>query len=86
MTTPTTFVSIDGGKSQLRLLVVSDARRECGVGPGMTYQPPLIGTKTLLNMTSTSLPWTGSLFIGASFLLGCLALYFDTRKLQSLEV
>ena len=27
--------------------------------PGMTYQPPLIGSKDLLNFTATSLPTTG---------------------------
>jgi copper chaperone NosL len=29
--------------------------------PGMSYQPPLIGSKTLLNFTATSLPATGGL-------------------------
>lgn len=34
--------------------------------PGMTYQPPLIGSKHLLNFTATSLPATGGLLaIGA---------------------
>jgi copper chaperone NosL len=34
--------------------------------PGMTYQPPLIGSKNLLNFTATSLPATGGLLaIGA---------------------
>ncbi|MGK9369102.1 hypothetical protein ACSSWA_09370 [Melioribacter sp. Ez-97] len=34
--------------------------------PGMTYQPPLIGTKQLLNMRTTSLPDMGSYIIGLS--------------------
>jgi copper chaperone NosL len=37
--------------------------------PGMSYQPPLIGSKMLLNFTATSLPATGGLLaIGAVFL------------------
>jgi hypothetical protein len=37
--------------------------------PGMSYQPPLIGSKQLLNFTATSLPATGGLLaIGAVFL------------------
>ena len=37
--------------------------------PGMSYQPPLIGSKKLLNFTATSLPATGGLLaIGAVFL------------------
>lgn len=34
-----TYVSIDGGKSQLRLLVVTGEHRQTGVGAGMVYQP-----------------------------------------------
>jgi glucosamine kinase len=49
MTTPTTFISIDGGKSQLRLLVVSEEYRENGVGPGMTYQPDENGVGRILD-------------------------------------
>ena len=37
--------------------------------PGMSYQPPLIFCKQLLNITSCSFPWTGSLWIGAVVLL-----------------
>lgn len=33
-----TFVSIDGGKSQLRLLVATGAARQTGVGAGMVYR------------------------------------------------
>jgi copper chaperone NosL len=45
--------------------------------PGFSYQPPLIGTKQLLNMYTTSLPYLGSAFIGAGFLL---ALYTYIRS------
>lgn len=42
--------------------------------PGMSYQPPLIGTKQLLNFTASSWPSTGTLLIGAAFLLGVASL------------
>jgi copper chaperone NosL len=42
--------------------------------PGMVYTPPIIGTKQLLNMTTTSLPSWGTLFIGLAFMSGVLAL------------
>ncbi|WP_116952383.1 N-acetylglucosamine kinase [Jiangella endophytica] len=34
-----TFISIDGGKSALRLLAVTGDRRRTGIGPGMSYRP-----------------------------------------------
>lgn len=43
--------------------------------PGMTYQPPLIGSKILLNITAYSLPATGGIFLGIAFALACLALW-----------
>jgi copper chaperone NosL len=42
--------------------------------PGMTYQPPLIGSKQLLNFVATSWPASGTLLIGAAFVLGVVAL------------
>lgn len=42
--------------------------------PGMTYQPPLIGTKQLLNFTATSLPDAGAYLAFIAFVLGVLAL------------
>ncbi|HXT17325.1 MAG TPA: hypothetical protein VN706_16925 [Gemmatimonadaceae bacterium] len=42
--------------------------------PGMSYQPPLIGTKQLLNFTASSWPSTGTALIGAAFLLGVVSL------------
>ena len=44
------------------------------VVPGMTYQPPLIGTKQLLNFTATSLPATGGIIAGVAFGLALAAL------------
>jgi copper chaperone NosL len=46
--------------------------------PDMTYEPPIIGTKQLLNFTATSLPDVGSLILGAAFVL---AAYAVTRQL-----
>lgn len=37
MTAPDAVVSIDGGKSELRLLVSAGERRQYGIGPGMVY-------------------------------------------------
>ena len=42
--------------------------------PGMTYQPPLIGTKQLLNFTASSWPASGSWLALAAFVCGLLAL------------
>lgn len=41
--------------------------------PDMTYEPPIIGTKQLLNFTATSLPASGSIILGAAFALGAFA-------------
>ena len=42
--------------------------------PGMSYQPPLIGTKQLLNFTASSWPAAGAWIALAAFALGVLAL------------
>ena len=39
MRAPGTTISIDSGKSQLRLLVADGRRREVGIGPGVFYRP-----------------------------------------------
>lgn len=52
--------------------------------PGMTYQPPLIGSKQLLNFTASSWPTTGAILIGAAFLIGCISL-FAPRRHAALE-
>jgi copper chaperone NosL len=41
--------------------------------PGMTYQPPLIGTRQLLNMRTTALPGLGALSLGLGLGLGVAA-------------
>ncbi|MBL7994943.1 hypothetical protein JNM05_06175 [bacterium] len=47
--------------------------------PGMTYQPPLIGTKQLLNMKTTSLPHIGAIVAGISFMLGVFVMTVEAR-------
>jgi len=42
--------------------------------PGMAYQPPLIGSKQLLNFTAHSWPATGGILVAVGFALGALAL------------
>ena len=42
--------------------------------PGMTYQPPLIGSKQLLNFTATSLPAAGTIIATLALGLGVAAL------------
>jgi len=48
--------------------------------PGMTYQPPLIGVKQLLNFTAISWPDTGAWLALAAFGLGLLALIMTFRQ------
>lgn len=48
--------------------------------PGMTYQPPLIGSKKLLNFNSISMPGMGGIIMGISLLMGMAALYLDRKK------
>jgi len=48
--------------------------------PGMTYQPPLIGTKQLLNFTASSWPDVGGVLAGVAFLLALAALFIGHRK------
>jgi hypothetical protein len=47
--------------------------------PGMAYQPPLIGTKVLLNFTATSLPGSGGLLLMAALGTGVVAVLLDRR-------
>ena len=51
--------------------------------PGMTYQPPLLGTKQLLNFTAASWPDLGTAFLGAAFALGVAALIVARRSQAS---
>lgn len=47
--------------------------------PGMSYQPPLIGSKQLLNFTATSIPGPGGYAAIIALGLGILALVTDRR-------
>jgi hypothetical protein len=47
--------------------------------PGMTYQPPLLGSKQLLNFTATSLPAAGGIAAMISLGLGLLVVLTDRR-------
>ena len=48
--------------------------------PGMSYQPPLIGAKQLLNFTATSWPAAGTFVVGLSFAIGVLAAFLPSRS------
>jgi len=45
--------------------------------PGMAYQPPLIGSKQLLNITAVSLPGVGGILIGAALLLSIASYSYE---------
>jgi len=48
--------------------------------PGMAYQPPLIGSKQLLNFTAHSWPDVGGVLAGLAFAAGALALWLAMRR------
>jgi hypothetical protein len=48
--------------------------------PGMTYQPPLVGSKQLLNFTATAWPGFGALALGVPFLAGVVVLLLGRRR------
>jgi copper chaperone NosL len=48
--------------------------------PGMSYQPPLIGSKQLLNFVAMSWPASGSFILGAAFVLGAAALFLRAPR------
>lgn len=48
--------------------------------PGMTYQPPLIGTKQLLNMNAKSMPGIGTYIIIVSIMLVGSSILLDLKK------
>ncbi len=47
--------------------------------PGMTYQPPLIGARQLLNFRAVSTPDWGSVVVGLAFALGIAAIVVSRR-------
>jgi copper chaperone NosL len=50
--------------------------------PGMTYQPPLIGAKQLLNFRATSWPSVGGLLAGVAMALAVVAVILAWRERQ----
>ncbi|HNP19794.1 MAG TPA: hypothetical protein PKL31_15250 [Fulvivirga sp.] len=48
--------------------------------PGMAYQPPVIGSKMLLNFKAISYPHWGSLFLGFGILLASASYYLSGKK------
>jgi hypothetical protein len=48
--------------------------------PGMSYQPPLIGSKQLLNFVASSWPAAGGIGVGVAFLLGACAVWLTLRS------
>ena len=48
--------------------------------PGMTYQPPLFGSKVLLNITATSLPGVGGWMLIAAVAIASLVLLWEGRR------
>ena len=49
------------------------------VVPGMTYQPPLLGSKQLLNFTATSWPALGGILAAVAFALAAYAAVVSLR-------
>jgi copper chaperone NosL len=47
--------------------------------PGMTYQPPLIGARQLLNFRAVSMPDWGAVFVGLAFAVGVAAIVVAHR-------
>ena len=47
---------------------------------GMAYQPPLFGSKQILNFTALSYPRMGAVFLGLAMLMGGLATYFGKKQ------
>ena len=47
--------------------------------PGMTYQPPIIGTKQILNFTASAWPASGGLVILLAFVVAAMAVWFASR-------
>ena len=48
--------------------------------PGMTYQPPLIGSKQLLNINALSMPYVGGYAVFAAALLASLAYLLERKR------
>jgi copper chaperone NosL len=47
--------------------------------PGMAYQPPLLGSKMLLNFNAVSMPHIAAYILGLSAIIGFIALLIDNK-------
>lgn len=47
---------------------------------GMAYQPPLFGTKQILNFTAKSYPRMGAVFLGLAMVMGGLSSYLGIKQ------
>jgi copper chaperone NosL len=54
--------------------------------PGMSYQPPIIGSKQLLNFVANSYPDTGGYIVMGTGFLGVLALMFGSKRKKNKPV
>lgn len=48
--------------------------------PGMVYQPPIIGSKQILNFTATSWPASGTWLAALAVVLGLVAVFLGGRR------
>ena len=53
--------------------------------PGASFQPPLIGTKQIINFTAQSYPHIAGYFAGFAILFAALAWWFKSKKYQLKE-
>jgi len=51
--------------------------------PGMSYQPPLIGSKQLANFTAYSTPDTGGIILIGAGIASLVIMLYDSRKCRS---
>ena len=51
--------------------------------PGQAYQPPLIGSKMLLNFNAISYPHTGSIFIGLALILSFFSFFKGKKRAEN---
>ena len=56
--------------------------------PGMNYQPPLIGSKQLLNFNATSMPDIGGYIVFAAGIIAALVLIYEYKfnKTQNVKI
>ncbi|HEX9649059.1 MAG TPA: hypothetical protein VGA21_00750 [Cyclobacteriaceae bacterium] len=48
--------------------------------PGMAYQPPLLGSKMLLNFKADSYPYWGGLFLGITIVLSTFSIFKKNKR------